>query len=45
VGDAGKSNKLRDGDVFAMHTGTHHYAKVKVLSYGYNLKITWITYS
>ncbi len=38
-------NRLGKGDVFADHTNTNHFAKVQVLSYGYDLKVTWVTYS
>ena len=38
------SNKLVVGDVFAVRTSAGNFAKVKVLSYGYNLFIQWVTY-
>lgn len=44
VGNAGPSNQLVNGDVFAVLTTTGNYAKVKVLNYGYNIQIQWVTY-
>ena len=38
------TNKLVTGDVFAVHTNGGNYAKVKVLNYGYNIQIQWVTY-
>ena len=38
------SNKLVNGDVFAVQTTSGNYAKVKVVSYGYNIQIQWVTY-
>jgi len=38
------SNKLVVGDVFAVLTNQGNYAKVKVLAYGYNMTIQWVTY-
>ncbi len=38
------SNQLVNGDVFAVYTTNGHYAKVIVLSYGYNIQIQWVTY-
>ena len=32
------------GDVFAVRTNQGNYAKVKVLTYGYDLQIRWVTY-
>ncbi len=43
-GNNDSSNKLVVNDVFAVHTTSGNYAKVKVLSYGYNLTIEWVTY-
>ncbi len=43
-GNNDASNKLVPGDVFAVLTAQGNYAKVKVLSYGYNLNIQWVTY-
>jgi hypothetical protein len=37
-------NQLVNGDVFAVLTNQGNYAKVKVLEYGYNLQIQWVTY-
>ena len=44
-GNNDPSNKLVPGDVFAVHTTQGNYAKVKVLVYGYNLTIQWVTYN
>ncbi len=38
------TNKLIPGDVFAVKTAQGNYAKVRVLTYGYNLGIQWVTY-
>lgn len=38
------TNKLVPGDVFAVFTNQGNYSKVKILSYGYNLTIQWVTY-
>jgi serine/threonine protein kinase len=38
------SDKLATGDVFAVLTNGGNYAKVKVLAYGINLSIQWVTY-
>jgi hypothetical protein len=38
------TNKLVNGDVFAVRTTSGNYAKVKVVSYGYNIQIQWVTY-
>jgi hypothetical protein len=43
-GNNDPTNKLVTGDVFAVQTNQGNYAKVKVLSYGYNLQIQWVTY-
>ena len=43
-GNDDASNQLVNGTVFAVRTNSGHYAKVKVLEYGYNLKIQWVTY-
>jgi len=45
VGNNDPSNKLVTGDVFAVHTSSGNYAKVKVLAYGYDLQIQWVTYA
>jgi hypothetical protein len=44
VGNNDPSNKLVTGDVFAVVTSSGNYAKVKVLAYGYDLHIQWVTY-
>jgi len=43
-GNNDPSNKLITGDVFAVLTTSGHYAKVKVVAYGYNMTIQWTTY-
>jgi hypothetical protein len=43
-GNNDATNKLVPGDVFAVLTKQGNYAKVKVLSYGYDLNIKWVTY-
>jgi len=44
VGNNDPTNKLTTNDVFAVHTTSINYAKVKVVSYGYDLQIQWVTY-
>jgi hypothetical protein len=44
-GNADASNKLVNGDVFAVVTNSGNYAKVQVMQYGYNLGIRWVTYA
>lgn len=44
-GNNDATNKLTVGDVFAVHTTSGNYAKVKVLAYGYDLTIQWVTYN
>ena len=43
-GNNDESNLLAEGDVFAVRTNAGNYAKVRVESYGYNLRIRWVTY-
>ena len=43
-GNNDASNKLVVGDVFAVLTNAGNFTKVKVLSYGYDLKVQWATY-
>ena len=43
-GNDNASNQLVNGDVFAVHTTDGNFAKFKVLNYGYNLGIQWVTY-
>ncbi len=43
-GSVGAGNQLGNGDVFAVRTNNGNLAKVKVVSYGYDLKIQWVTY-
>jgi hypothetical protein len=43
-GNNDASNQLVNGDVFAVLTNAGNYAKVQVLSYGYNINLHWVTY-
>lgn len=43
-GNDNATNKLTNGDVFAVYTNAGNYAKVQVLAYGYNIQIRWVTY-
>src|SRR5215471_3984653 len=43
-GNNDATNQLAAGDVFAVRTNQGNYAKVQVVSYGYNLQIQWVTY-
>jgi hypothetical protein len=43
-GNNDPTNKLVTGDVFAVLTNKGNYAKVKVLVYGYDMQIQWVTY-
>jgi hypothetical protein len=38
------ANQLVNGDVFAVHTKGGNYAKVKVLNYGYDITLQWVTF-
>jgi hypothetical protein len=44
TGDNTASNLLVPGAVFAVRTNLGNYAKVKVVSYGYDLQLQWVTY-
>jgi hypothetical protein len=44
-GNNDATNKLVNGDVFAVKTTLGNYAKVKVLNYGYDITIQWVTYN
>jgi hypothetical protein len=44
-GNNDPTNKLVNGDVFAVKTTLGNYAKVKVLNYGYDITIQWVTYN
>ena len=44
-GNNDSTNKLVANDVFAVRTTSGNYAKVKVLAYGYDLTIQWVTYN
>ncbi|MCP4151573.1 MAG: hypothetical protein GY757_27770 [bacterium] len=45
--NAGKTgrNRLKTGTVVAARTSDGRYCKFKIAKYGYNLKITWVTYN
>ncbi|MEJ8825730.1 hypothetical protein WKW80_27490 [Variovorax humicola] len=43
-GNDDATNKLVNGDVFAVRTSLGNFAKVKVVAYGYDMKIQWVTY-
>lgn len=43
-GSVGAANQLADGTVFAVRTSQGNYAKVKVVAYGYDLKVQWTTW-
>jgi hypothetical protein len=43
-GNDDASNQLTANDVFAVRTKSGNIAKIKVLQYGYNLKVRWVTY-
>ncbi len=43
-GNNDATNKLVNGDVFAVHTAAGNFAKVMVVDYGYNMTIQWETY-
>jgi hypothetical protein len=40
-----RSNFLTNGTVFAVRTNNGNFAKVQVLSYGYDLQMQWVTYT
>ncbi|KAM3093739.1 hypothetical protein ACKFKG_18485 [Phormidesmis sp. 146-35] len=39
-----RRNLLTNGNVFAVRTNSGNFAKVQVLSYGYDLQVQWVTY-
>jgi hypothetical protein len=43
-GNNDATNQLTSGDVFAVRTDQGNYAKVQVISYGYNLELRFETY-
>jgi hypothetical protein len=43
-GNSSSTNLLTPNDVFAVLTNQGNYAKVKVVTYGYNLTLNWETY-
>ena len=44
-GNDDSTNQLVQNDVFAVHTNGGNYAKVLIISYGYDLQIQWVTYA
>ncbi|MFI5959349.1 hypothetical protein [Cryptosporangium sp. NPDC051539] len=45
AGNVGGPNELGPGTVFAVRTSSGNFAKVRVVEYGYNLTLQWVTYS
>ncbi len=43
-GNNNASNQLKPGHVFAVRTKSGNFCKIRVITYGYNLKIEWTTY-
>ena len=43
-GNNDSSNKLVNGDIWAVHTDGGHYVKVKVVTYGYTIVIDYVLY-
>lgn len=43
-GNTDATNQLVNGDVFAVLTNAGNYTKIKVVEYGYDMKIQWVTY-
>jgi len=43
-GNNDATNKLINGDVFAVRTNAGNYAKVQVVTYGYDITVRWTTY-
>jgi hypothetical protein len=43
-GNTDASNKLVNGDVFAVLTNVGNFSKVQVLAYGYDMQIRYVTY-
>jgi hypothetical protein len=44
IGNNDSSNQLVNDDVFAVRTNAGNYTKIRVVQYGYDLKIEWATY-
>jgi hypothetical protein len=44
TGNNDASNKLVAGDVFCVLTNEGNYCKIKVIAYGYDLQVQWVTY-
>jgi hypothetical protein len=45
IGSDDASNLLVNGDFFALRTTNGNYAKVQVVTYGYDMVIHWVTYA
>jgi hypothetical protein len=43
-GNNDPTNKLVNGDVFAVKTNSGNFSKILVVAYGYNIQIQWVTY-
>ena len=43
-GSDNKDNKIRPGTILIYVTNEKRYGKLKILEYGYNLTIQWVTY-
>lgn len=43
-GSNNNENQLIDNNVFAVKTNLGHYTKIKILEYGYDIYIEWVTY-
>ncbi|RPI39106.1 MAG: hypothetical protein EHM53_06860 [Methanoregulaceae archaeon] len=44
-GNDDTTNQLINDDVFAVHTKSGNWAKVKVLNYGYSITLQWVTFN
>jgi len=44
IGNNDATNKLVNGDVFCVKTKDGNYSKLKVIAYGYNITVQWVTY-
>jgi hypothetical protein len=43
-GNNDTTNQLTAGDVFAVRTDQGNYAKVQIITYGYDLEFSFVTY-
>ena len=43
-GNNDSTNKLVNGDVWAVHTDGGHFVKVKVVTYGFNIVLDYVVY-